>query len=39
MLDFRAFVFIRAHNWDGKKKEMKSGEATRRSAHENFEVF
>ena len=34
MLDFEAFVFIRAHNWDGK-----SGEATTRSAHESFEVL
>ena len=39
MLDFEAFVFIRANNWDGKNQEDKSGEATTRSAHENFEVL
>ena len=39
MLDFEAIVFIRAHNWDGKKREMKSGEATTRSALESFEVL
>ena len=39
MPDFEAFVFIRAHNWYGKKREMKSGEATTRSAHESFEVL
>ena len=39
MLDCEAFVFIRAHNWDGKKREMKSEEATTRSAHESFEVL
>ena len=26
-------------NWDGKKREMKSGEATKRSTHESFEVY
>ena len=26
-------------NWDGKKREIKSGEATTRSAHESFEVY
>ena len=39
MLNFGAFAFIRAHNWDGKKRETKSGEATTRSVNESFEVF
>ena len=39
MLSFEACVFVRAHNWDGKKREMKLGEATTRSAHESFEVL
>ena len=39
MLDFEAFIFIRVHNWDGRTREMRSGEATTRSAHENFEVL
>ena len=26
-------------NWDGKKREMKSGKARTRSAHESFEVL
>ena len=39
MLDFEAFVFLRAHNWDGKNQEMKWWEATTRSVHESFEVL
>ena len=42
MLDFEAFVFIRAHYWDGKNKEDEvrgGGQGTTRSAHENFEVL
>ena len=39
MLDFEAFVFMRAHNRDGKNQGMKSGKASTRSAHESFEVL
>ena len=36
MLDLEAFVFIKAHDWDGKTREMKSGEATTRSVHKKL---
>ena len=39
MLDLEAFVFIRAHNWDGKNQRVEVGEARTRSAHESFEVL
>ena len=38
MFDFEAFVFIRAHNRDGKSQRTKSGKASTRSANESFEV-
>ena len=39
MLDVEAFVFIRAHNRDGKNQGTKSGKASTLSENESFEVL
>ena len=39
MLYFESFVFIRAHNCDGKNQGDEVREATMRSVHESFEVL